>query len=161
MKKLYFKKLVFMALYTALFFLVYFILFSFLGTVAGFFENLIIRALIVFGIPMIIMIVFVYRKRSDNSEKRREYLQYMQNEIKISLKKEISFLIKDSYFISEVLAFSTVLTLFLIPIGVGIEGPFYAVLLGGIVIFMLFDFVYILVDFALWVLVHRKWLINP
>ena len=160
MKKLYVKKLIYMALYVALFFFIYTLSFSVLATAAGFFKIFLVQCLIVYGIPFIIMVVFVYRKRSNNSERRREYLQYMENETKPVLKKEFLFLIKDPHFITEILAFATVIALFLFPIGAGVDGPFYAVFLGGLVIFILVNSIYFLIDFVHWMVVHKNWLKN-
>ena len=161
MVKLYFKKLFWMALYTGLFFLIYLALYVFLETAAGFFEGLFMRVFMLMGIPLIILVFFIYRKRLNNSERRREYLSYIESDTKLNLKKEFMFLIKDSHFIAEILSFATVAIPLEIVASAPIDksgAPFWLILFTEIELILIFVTTYFIIDFVHWLLVHRKWL---
>ena len=148
-------------MYIGLFFLKYFALFTFLGTAAGFFEGLLMRFIILMGIPLIITAIFIYRKRANNSERRREYLSYIESDTKLNLKKEFMFLIKDSHFIAEILSFATVAIPFEIVAFASIDksgAPFWLILFTEIELILIFVTTYFIIDFVHWLLVHRKWL---
>lgn len=156
MVKLYFKKLLSMFLSVALLILIYYIGFSALMTASNFFKALWIRYVVLFGIPALIILVMVYRRRAENAEIRRCYLTYSAPP-KTGVKQEFLYILRLADFLMELAAFATILLPFLVGIGIENQAPWWANILAGIIMFCLFEGGYFLLDWMLWLLVHNKW----
>ena len=156
MKKLYFKKLSSIILYTLICVAIYFIGFSIISLIANFFKNAIIRLIILLGIPLTIILIRIYNKRLENPEIRREYLASVNKE-KFNLKDEWQYMIKFPHFLAELSAFSTLAFLYALLTVIGVPVPFLIKILSILLAFIIFAGLYFVIDFGLWILIHRTW----
>ena len=156
MKKLYFKKLTSIIVYTLICIAVYLIGFSLISLIANFFKVLIIRTIISFGIPLIIILIRIYNKRLENPDLRREYLASVK-EGKLSLKEEWQYIIKFPHFLAELLAFSTLAFAYSLLTVIGVPVPFIIKILSILLAFLIFAGLYFIINFLHWVFVHRTW----
>ncbi len=156
MKKLYFKKLWSIIVYALTCFAIYFIGFSIISLIANFFKNPIVRLIILLGIPLTIILIRIYNKRLENSEMRREYLASVNQEHS-ALKDEWQYMIKFPHFLAEVFAFSTLTFLFTFVTIIGIAVPFAVRIFSMLIVFIISAGLYFVIDFGLWMLVHRTW----
>lgn len=156
MIKLYFKKLLSMLLCIGLFFVIYYLGSGALMTLSNFFKNPIVRYSILFGIPVMIIIALIFKRRLENAQGKREYLKN-RRERGEGLKNEWLYLLGLPDFRAEAAAFATALLPFLIAVGIGSDAPFWADLLAGAVLFCLLEGVLLALDFSLWLTVHIKW----
>ena len=159
MLKLYFKKLLHITLYSGVILLIYFCSSTILLTVSNFFGNLFFKFLILIGIPLTILLILVYKSRSNNSDMRRAYLKCTAG-TRLDIGDELRRIIKDQHFIAEVLAAFTVF-LPLAFIGVtDADLTLFAGIMKGIGIYVIINIAYILIDVFHWMLVYRNWLKN-
>jgi len=156
MKKLYFKKLISIILYTLIFIAIYLIGFSIISLIANFFKVLIIRTIISFGIPLTIILIRIYNKRLENPDLRREYLASVK-EGKLNLKEEWQYMFKFPHFLAELLAFSTLAFAYSLLTVIGVSVPFIIKILSILLAFVIFAGLYCIIDFFHWILVHRTW----
>lgn len=145
-----------MFLSVALLILIYYIGFSALMTASNFFKALWIRYVVLFGIPALIILVMVYRRRAENAEIRRCYLKYSDTK-KMGIKQEFSYILRFADFRMESAAFATILLPFIVGIGIENQAPWWANILAGIIMFCLCEGGICLLDWMLWFLVHNKW----
>ena len=156
MKKLYFRKVLSMLIHLAICFAVYFIGFSILSLIANFFKHPIIRFGVLFGIPLVIVLIRVYHKRIEDNEMRRAYLA-LANKEKLVLKEEWKYMIKFPHFLAEILAFVTIFSPIVIAVGLANPANFFASILAGVIVLATFGAIYFVLDFALWMIVHNTW----
>ena len=156
MKKLYFKKIFSITLYSLICLAIYFIGFSIISLIANFFKNPIIKLIILLGIPLTIILIRIYNKRLENPEMRREYFAAV-NQGRFALKEEWRYMIKFPHFLAEILAFSTLAFLFAFVTIIGIAVSFTVKLLSMLTVFIISAGLYFVIDFGLWMLVHRTW----
>ena len=156
MVKLYFKKLLSMFLSVALLILIYYIGFSALMTASNFFKALWIRYAVLFGIPALIILVMIYKRRTEGMENRRCYLKNIDTQ-KTWMKKELWYIIHFADFRMELVAFATFLLPFVVGIGVENQAPWWANIIAGTIIFCLIEGGFFLLDWMIWLLVHNKW----
>ena len=156
MKKLYFKKVLSMLIHLAICFAVYFIGFSILSLIANFFNHPLIRFGVLFGIPLVIVLIRVYHKRIENNEMRRSYLAEANRE-RLILKEEWQYMIKFPHFLAEILAFVTIFSPIVIAVGVANPVNFFVGILAGAIVLATFGMIYFVLDFALWMIVHNTW----
>lgn len=158
MLKLYLKKLLTMVVYICVFLALYFVVYSALFTLSNFFEAPVLRYLVLFGIPLILIFGVVYHFRAKDGFNRSEYLKNTDR-AKLHLKDEFHYLLKFPAFRTELLAFSTFLVPFLFAIGISNENeaPWWANVIAGFLLYLLFAGVYAVIDALLWTSVHRKW----
>ena len=156
MKKLYFKKLTSIILYTLICIVIYLIGFSLISLIANFFKVLLIRQIISFGIPLAIILIRIYNKRLENPDLRREYLTAVNTE-RLNLKEEWQYIIKFPHFLAELFAFFTLAFLYSILTVIGVPVPFIIKILSILLAFVIFAGLYFIIDFFHWILVHRTW----
>lgn len=156
MKKLYLKKVLSMLIHLAICFAVYFIGFSILSLIANFFKHPLIRFGVLFGIPLVIVLIRVYHKRIENNEMRRSYLAEANRE-RLILKEEWQYMIKFPHFLAEILAFVTIFSPIVIAVGLANPANFFVSIIAGVIILATFGTIYFVLDFALWMIVHNTW----
>lgn len=162
MLKLYFKKL----LMTVLFAVGYFLTVGCLG----FFSFLLILSIlpiqklisettltIIFAIlALVIMLVVVYRGRSNNKPYKREYLEQIQY-APPSFGKDFWLTLKSKENICHTLAFLTVDFLFSAPIGISESSTLWVFIFGMLMLLISQGIIFTLINTLLWCLVHRRW----
>ena len=156
MKKLYFKKLISIMLYTLIFIAIYLIGFSIISLIANFFKSLLVRMIISFGIPLTIILIRIYNKRLENPDMRREYLASVKKG-KLSLKEEWQYIIKFPHFLAELFAFLTLAFVYSFLSIIGFPVPFIIRILSMLLCFIIFASLYFVIDFSHWIFVHRTW----
>lgn len=156
MKKLYFKKLFSIIAYAVICYLIYLVGFNFLSLLANWFENIIVRFAIFFGIPLIIVLIRIYNKRFEMQELRRAYLTQVNRECLI-FKDEWRYMIKFSHFSAEICAFITIFLPLSMFIGFARESFGLIGFLVGLLFLIGFVTVSVTTDFVLWLLVHNTW----
>ena len=156
MKKLYFKKLLSILLYALICLAIYFIGFSILSLIANFFKNGIIRLIVLLGIPLTIVLIRIYNQRLENQEMRREYLAN-ENKGRLNLKDEWRYMILFPHFLAEISAFSTLVFLVTFASLIGVDAPFGVRILSIVFSFVPIAVLYFIIDFVLWMLVHKTW----
>ena len=156
MIKSYFKKLALIFFYVAVCFSIYFIGYGALKTLSNFFEAPIIRYGILFGIPAFIILMIIYKHRIEKHEFRRSYLKSIGRE-RLTLKKELLYLLKFDDFLAETYSFATIIFPFVIAIAIGSQAPWYADILAGIIVFSVILGLFASLDFLFWMIVHTKW----
>ncbi len=155
MIKLYFKKLLSMVVYLLLCGIIYRVAFGLLFSIANIFKNPITDMLVLFGIPLAISIVIVYIRRTRNDKIRRAYLKELDDS-KYCFDSELKYMLVFQDFRAEILSFSTLSIILFIFSALNTHSPWYAYLILFSVI-CLTDILAIIIDFGLWLLVHRAW----
>lgn len=145
-----------MLLGVALCLLIYYVGFSALKTVSNFFKAQFVRYGVLFGIPAIIILVMVYRRRIENAEIKRSYLKICDTP-KLIWKNEMAHMLRLADFRGELAAFATVLLPILIAVGMESQAPWWADIMAGIVVFCLSEGIFLVFDLILWLAVHHKW----
>ena len=164
MFKLYFKKLFLIIAFLFLILGLYYISWPILVSFSNFFEYPAIRYTILMGIPTFLMLMFVNRRRIENQSLRVDYIKYVRNlstaDLKLNIKNELNYFKTFKPLHAEAIAFATLILPFVIGIGITIENdaPFLINCLVGLIVFSLFICIYLVLDIALWLLVHRSWL---
>lgn len=156
MVKLYFKKLFSMIIGLILWVLIYFVGYNLLATLSNVFENPIIKYLVLFGLPLLAIIIIVYNRRLENNEIRRSYKQAVESS-KPTLKETIKYMSNFSDFRAELLSFATIFFPFVLIIGFGAEIPWWASIITVIVVWGVTVAICGIIDFILWTVVHNKW----
>ena len=156
MRKLYFKKLFSILGHLALCLIIYCIGFSLLTLVANFFKNHFVRLGIGFGIPLVLVLIRVYRRRLENQEMRRTYLSEANRE-RLVWREEWQRLCKFPHFLAELLAFASMDLVFTIIVAFIVTGPWWVYLLVAAIYFLAPCILYFIIDFALWIMVHNAW----
>ena len=156
MRKLYFKKLVSILGHALLCIIIYFIGFSILTLVANFFKNHFVRLCIGFGIPLILVLIRVFHRRSENQEMRRAYLAEANRE-RLVWRDEWHRLCKFPDFRAELLAFASIDLVFAIIVTFIVTGPWWVYILVALIYFLAPCALYFIIDFILWVIVHNSW----
>ena len=139
-----------------MFLLIYYVGFSILKTISNFFEVSVVRYAILFGIPAVIILMIVCNYRLENTEVKRFYLKYITDS-KPNWKSEGMYIWNMPDFRTEGLAFATLLLPLLIAIGFGIPAAWWINLLTGIIIFILLEGSFLILDALFWLLIHMKW----
>lgn len=164
MFKLYFKKLFFTIAFLFLIMGLYYISWPILVSFSNFFEYPVIRYTILMGIPALLILMLVNRGRIENQGLRMDYIKYIRNlsstDLKFNIRNELNYFKTFKPLYAEVMAFVTLILPFVIGIGITIENgaPFLVNCIAGLIVFSLFICVYLVLDIALWLLVHRSWL---
>lgn len=156
MIKLYFKKLLLMLIYVIICFLIYYVGFSILATLANFFEAPIIRYGVMFGIPAIIILIIIYKHRIEKKEMRRSYLERTNKE-KLILKNEFLYMFRFPDFLTEIFSFTTIILPAVIAIGIGNQAPWWADVFAGTIILCILVSMFFVLDFIFWMIVHIAW----
>ncbi len=158
MLKLYFKKLLSMIGDIIICLIVMVIFSNILFTISNFFVESKAKSFVLLGIPFIVSIIVIQHYRFRNDEKREAYLNNIGNS-KFSFKSDIKYMYNLPDFRAEVLAFSTLILLFVLAMIVGIENEELPIIkfIAGLVVFLVFNALYIVFDFLLWVHVHIRW----
>ena len=97
MRKLYVKKLGSIALMSLVFFGIYFLATFLLQTFVNFIESNLIKALIFLAIPAIFVVIRIYRRRLENAELRRAYLNQIADQ-EITWKQQLKYVLKSADF---------------------------------------------------------------
>ena len=156
MRKLYFKKLISILGHTLLCIVIYCIGFTLLTLVANFFKNHFVRLCIGFGIPLILVLIRVVRRRSENQEMRRAYLAEANRE-RFVWREEWRRLLKFPDFRAEVLAFASIAFIFAIIVAFIVTGPWWVYILVALIYLLAPCTLYFTIDFILWAIVHNSW----
>ena len=156
MKKLYFKKLISILGHSALCLIIYFIGFSILSLIANFFKNYFIRICIAFGIPLILVLIRVFNRRTDNQEMRRAYLANANRE-RLVWREEWHRICKFPHFLAEILAFASLDFIITVIIAFLVIGPWWVYILVALLYFAVPCVLFFIIDFALWLKVHNTW----
>jgi len=119
------------------------------------------RSMILGGIPLFFVLYMICRFRFADKELKRTYLK--NNGLEFRLATECKQMAKSPEFHAELLLFMSLNALFLIFLGTGVIGsgfdaPLYAVILSGMIVFLTFTGAFLIFDFFLWLLIHKKWL---
>lgn len=154
--KLYFKKLLIMLFYVGVCFVISLLGSAILLTVANFFQNVLVRSLILIGIPAVIILGIVYHYRRENNDLRRAYQEYCNHE-KMTFKKELLYMIKFPDFLAEILAFTTIIIPMTLILCIATNAPWFAEVLAGMIVLCIMEVIFIAIDFALWMIVHHWW----
>lgn len=154
--RLYFKKLLTMLLLAGLCFAISVLGSVILITVANFFQNVLIRSLILIGIPAIIILCIVYHYRRENDELKRAYQEYCDHD-RITLIKELLFMIKCPDFLMELLAFTTIMVPLVLTLCIASDVPWWVEILAGGIILCIAEAVFLVIDLALWLMVYHWW----
>ena len=154
--KLYFKKLLIMLFYAGVCFVISLLGSAILLTVANFFQNVLVRSLILIGIPAVIILGIVYHYRRENNDLRRAYREYCNHEI-MTFKKELLYMIKFPDFLAEILAFTTIIIPMTLMLCIATNAPWFAEVLAGMIVLCIMEVIFIAIDFALWMIVHHWW----
>ena len=156
MRKLYFKKLISILGHFALCLIIYFIGFSILSLVANFFKNWFVRLCIGFGIPLVLVLIRVFNRRTDNQEMRRAYLADANRE-RLIFGEEWHRICKFSHFRAEVLAFASLAFIITVIIAFWVIGPWWVYIVIALIDFIVPCVLFFAADFALWLKVHNTW----
>lgn len=160
MIKLYFKKLLWIIIFLLIYIAVYFIGFNLLYTIANFFEDRnLIGNIILFGIPFICSIVIIYYLRVSNNKLRTEYLSSLLSD-NYSFLKDVIFILKSKSFISEILAFETVLVPLSLSIGISENTPILPLIMGTIILSVGGAILFGIIDLLIWLPVHKTWFVK-
>ena len=158
MRKLYVKKLCSIAIMSLVFWGIYFLATFLLQTFVNFIESNLLKALIFLAIPAIFVVIRIYRRRLENAELRRTYLNSIAD-TEVTWKGQIKHIWKFADFRAEISAFATVLLLILsiVFIAGGAKGYFWTNMLSLAISFVIFEGIYIIIDMICWLAVHRIW----
>ena len=156
MRRLYFKKLISILGHTLLCIVIYCIGFTLLTLIANFFKNHFVRLCIGFGIPLILVLIRVFHRRSENQEMRRAYLADANRE-RLVWREEWHRLLKFPDFRAEVLAFASIAFIFAIIVAFIVTGPWWIYILVALIYLLAPCTLYFIIDFILWVIVHNSW----
>lgn len=156
MRKLYFKKLISILGHLALCLIIYWLGITFISIIANFFKNWFVRFCIGFGIPLILVLIRVFNRRSDNQEMRRAYLAEANRE-RLVFREEWYRICKFPHFRAETLAFATlsfVITIFILFFFIA---PWWFYIYLAAIFFVVPCVLFFIGDFALWLKVHNTW----
>lgn len=155
MFKLYLKKLLWCIIFLMIFVFIYFLSFNLLYTVSNFFKDKnILQQIILFGIPFICSLIFLCYLRINNKKFKTEYLSTDEH----SFLKDIYFILKSKNFICEILAFNTFLIPLFVFIGISENFPLIPFIVGTILLILLSNLPFVIVDLLIWFLICKKWL---
>ncbi|MBE6798559.1 MAG: hypothetical protein E7525_02105 [Ruminococcaceae bacterium] len=154
--KLYFKKLLWAVIFVAMIFVIYFVGFNILFTAANFFKNSTVWNLILFGIPFLGGLIFIFKARVGNRINRTQYMNSL-NDIEFSFKKDLIRTVRSKDFITEVLALLTISCPFFCAVGLSENTSIPALILGIVLLTLISVSVFSITDITIWLLVHRKW----
>lgn len=164
MIKLYFKKL-----FTLVFGL-YMVSFVYrlgrfpLETLSNFFSIAIIRLAILLGVPMLIVLSFVWKRRVGDQNEKAEYMKYLRgvsgNDIRINIKKELEYIKNFVDFKAELYAAVTVTVpvVAVMCFSGNSNVPLFIICLASIIIAVVTLLVYTVSDFVFWMLIHKVWI---
>ena len=164
MFKLYFKKLFFAIVICFLILGIYYVCYPILASISNFFKSPVIRYTILIGVPVFLVVMYIYKRRVENQILRIDYIKYIRNlsatDLKLNVKNELNYLKTFKPIRAELMAFITLILPFVIGIGITIENsaPFLVNFFAGLIIFSLFTCIYLISDISVWFLVHRSWL---
>ncbi len=154
MFKLYLKKLLWCIIFLMIFVFIYFLSFNLLYTVSNFFKDKnILQQIILFGIPFICSLVFLYYLRVNNKKFKTEYSSTDEH----SFLKDVAFILKSKNFICEILAFNTFGVPFLIWIGTSENAPLISLIIGTLLLILLSSLAFGTIDLLIWLFVCKEW----
>lgn len=158
MIKLYFKKIFWAILLITMILVIYYVGFNTLYTIANIFDKESpVWHIILFGIPALGSLFFLYCIRIGNREKRTQYVNDLRDD-RFAVLKDVLYIIKSKDYMAEILALHTIaLPLFLFA-GINEKTPLIPFLLGTIALIAISSIVFSIVDISLWLLVHKSWL---
>ncbi len=156
MKKLYRKKLFSILLHTIVCYVIYLIGFSLISLIANFFTNPFIKLVFLLGIPLMIVLIRVYNRRLENAELRRSYLGDA-NRDRFAVADEWRCMLKFPHFLAELFAFATILFPVTLIISITLPTTWWIRIFVGLLSFGLLWGIYFIVDFALWLFIHKAW----
>lgn len=164
MLKLYLKKLFIIITLAISIMAVCYICYPVIGSIANLFYQPAIRYTILIGVPTILVLIFVYKRRIHNLDLRDDYIKHMKildaTDSKRDLKKEFNYFKTFKPLQAEVLAFATVILPLVVAIGLTVENgaSVWINCLVGIIVFFLIVSVYFVLDITFWLLIHKIWL---
>ena len=144
--------------------MVYYVCYPVLGSLGNFFHQSPIRHVITIGIPLVLVFKLIYTSRCNNQGLKADYLNYIRSfsvtEQRFDVKNEFKYLKTFKPLYVEAAAFVTLLLPLVIAIGLKVENgaPILVNCLVGLIVFFLFLGVWLALDVAFWLLVHKKWL---
>ena len=140
------------------FFGIYFLATFLLQTFVNFIESNLLKALIFLAIPAIFVVIRIYRRRLENAELRRAYLNQITDQ-EVTWKQQLKYVLRSADFRAEIAAFATVLLLILsiaFLLG-GAKGYFWTNMMSLFLSFVLYEGIYVIIDMICWLAVHRIW----
>ena len=156
MRKLYFKKIISILGHLALCLIIYWLGITFISIIANFFKNWLVRFCIGFGIPLILVLIRVFNRRSDNQEMRRAYLAEANRE-RLVFREEWYRICKFPHFRAEILAFASIDLVFAIAVAFRFIAPWWFYIYLAAIFFVVPCVLFFRGDFALWLKVHNTW----
>ena len=156
MRKLYFKKIISILGHLALCLIIYWLGITFISIIANFFKNWLVRFCIGFGIPLILVLIRVFNRRSDNQEMRRAYLAEANRE-RLVFREEWYRICKFPHFRAEILAFASIDLVFAIAVAFRFIAPWWFYIYLAAIFFVVPCVLFFIGDFALWLKVHNTW----
>lgn len=156
MRKLYFKKIISILGHLALCLIIYWIGITFISIIANFFKNWFVRFCIGFGIPLTLVLIRVFNRRSDNQEMRRSYLADANRE-RFVFREEWVRICKFPHFSAEILAFATLDLVITVIILFRFIAPWWFYLLVALICLAAPCVLFFVIDFSLWLKVHHTW----
>ncbi len=155
--KIYFKKLFSLAIGALALYGITWVYSYVFGSFFGFFKHPVARLFISVGIPLIIMLHFIRRRRRENQPMRRWYLGTFDRAAAHPLRDDLRVMWSSADFRAELLSFGTVVLLYNILQISLIEAVFAVRLLSAIALFCLFEGLYAVIDGICWLVVYRTW----
>lgn len=152
----YFKKILFTAVWTIVFGVFfgieYLVVTKFFFSLEG--KLLLQYALILLALMLTLLIVLIARVKNFN--KKDEYLSEMKD--KYSLKKDLLYILKSKEFISEILATLTVCIPLFLWTGFKSGTSFLPFVFATFVLSVVSLLLMIIFDIPIWIIVHNRWI---
>lgn len=143
---------------------IFYIFYPVLGSFGNFFHHSPIRYVITFGIPVLWVLILIFKSRFNNQELRTDYIKFIRNsetiDLKFDIKNEYSYFKTFKPLHADAIAFATLFLPFVVAIGVTVENDASTLVncLAGIIVFLCFFSICLVLDIALWLLIHKYWL---
>ena len=119
---------------------------------------------ILVGVPIFCVLMFVNKRRIENQSLRIDYVKYIKSlsttDLKFNMKNEINYLKSFMPLRAEAMAFSTLILPFVMGIGLTVENDASVLVncIAGLIVFSLIICIYLVLDIAFWLFVHKNWL---
>ena len=142
---------------------IFYIFYPVLGSFGNFFHQSSIRYTITFGIPTLWVLILIFKSRLNSRDFRTDYISFMRSlettDLKFNIKHELNYFKTFKPLHADVIAFATLLLPFVVAIGVTVENDASTLVncIAGLIIFSVFLGVWLALDIALWLLVHKRW----
>ena len=152
MAKLCVRKIFKGLVYGALFYVIYLLLGNILITLSNFFKNTFMTFFIVVGIPAFIVSMRIYRRRRDDSDNKRKYIED-NKDTKMTFANEVKYIFVFKEFQSEIISIGIIIfaiIIFMTSFSSNVNWSIIAIL-------SLYAPILVGIDFTIWYLVHRYW----